>query len=115
MSMHSCVIQSIYNARFCIFFRRAQDLEMDLTALHKLAAFDATLRTIDGATRLAVIVKVTEAGYRPSSAVVRTEISSLLFTADILAAKLPQLDADPKVAARSIGCHAPRIAGLDSE
>lgn len=87
---------------------------MDFAALHKVEAWDANIQWDDPTKLLAVIVKVKEPGYRPSIGAVRMEISPRIFTADITAPDLVQLDADAKVEAISLSRPIPMPASSDA-
>lgn len=51
---------------------------------------------------VSVIVKVREPGYRPPRIQLRAELGPQMFTADVHAADLPVLQADPKVESVSV-------------
>lgn len=75
---------------------------MDFTKLKKLESTGARPAHPDGDRVVTAIIKVKKADYCPEKAKVRSKVDSHLFTAEIKARDLGELEADPDVETVSI-------------
>lgn len=70
---------------------------MDFTKLKKIESTGARPAHADEDRVVTAIIKVKKAGYRPEKVKVRSKVDNHLFTAEIKARDLGELEADPDV------------------
>ncbi|TXL76805.1 hypothetical protein FHP25_11505 [Vineibacter terrae] len=86
-------------------------MAIDFKSLKKLESLPASAQAgrIDDNQRFLVLVKLRDSGKRPDYVTPRSEIGSQMFSAEIEAAELKALEADPAVESVSISRRIPLV------
>lgn len=86
-------------------------MAIDFKSLRKLEtpSPSAALKGATGSDRVVVVVKMREGATRPAYVTERSRISSQLFTAEMTAADLPRLEAEPDVESVALSTQLPLI------